>query len=55
MSFNCDTEAVITGAPIKAALDGKPVAMNRAFMIRKGQVLKLGKVLGAGARSYLAF
>ena len=55
MSFNCDTEAVITGAPIKAALDGKPVAMNSAFMIKKGQVLKLGKVLGAGARSYLAF
>ena len=44
----------LTGAPTDADLDGAPVPWWTAFEVRAGQVLQLGAVIGAGARSYVA-
>ena len=54
MVFNCDSQFVLTGASIKASLDGVAVQMYKATKVLKGQTLKIGKVLDTGARSYLA-
>lgn len=54
LKFHCDTVIAITGADIEANIDGQPVAMATAQLIKKGELLTLGKVTGAGARSYLA-
>lgn len=54
MVFNCDSEFVITGASIRATLDGCDVPMYEAVKVKKGQTLKLGKLIDGGARAYLA-
>ena len=54
LSFNTKTAFVLTGAPISAKLDDKTVEMYKVYTVEKGQVLKIGKITGAGARSYLA-
>ncbi len=53
LRFRTDTQIVITGAKIEAALDGQSVAGYQNIGIRAGQTLTLGKVTGNGARSYL--
>lgn len=54
LEFSCDQWVALTGAAIKATLDGATISMWRPFMIEKGQVLELGEV-SKGARTYLLF
>ncbi|MCH8497343.1 MAG: urea carboxylase [Marinobacter sp.] len=54
LRFNCATTIALTGAELAATLDGAPVPRYQAIAINAGQVLKLGKVEGQGARAYLA-
>ncbi len=53
LRFNCDTHIVLTGAVLHATLDGTALAFNKTQAVKAGQTLYLGKVNGAGARSYL--
>jgi urea carboxylase len=52
--FNCDTEIALTGAPVEALLDNKPVAMWQPLAIRSGQTLRIRRISGHGCRVYLA-
>nr|WP_227519840.1 urea carboxylase [Mangrovitalea sediminis] len=53
LRFNRDTQIAITGAEIAATLDDQPVALWEVVDVAAGSLLRLGKVTGAGARSYL--
>ena len=53
LTFNTRTSIIITGAEMEAWLDQQAVPCWQPFTIGAGQTLKLGKVTGAGARSYL--
>lgn len=53
LRFNCDTHIALTGALLHATLDGTALAFNTTHAVKAGQTLYLGKVKGAGARSYL--
>jgi len=55
LRFNCETVLALAGAEIEAELDGRPVANWSSFTVRPGQVLRLGRLKGAGMRAYLAF
>jgi len=54
LRFNCDTAIAITGALIEATLDDSTCKQHSVVMVKKGQILKLGRVISAGARAYLA-
>ena len=54
LKFNQVTRIALTGADMQATLDGQPVASYCVIAIQPGQILKLGKVSGEGARAYLA-
>ncbi|NOT15635.1 MAG: urea carboxylase [Methylotenera sp.] len=54
LKFNTDAVIAITGAPIEATLDGEPILMWQAHHIKAESTLKLGKLLDAGCRAYLA-
>ncbi len=54
LKFNCDTWIALTGAPMRAQLDGEPLPHYRAIAVKAGSVLKLRGIDGAGQRSYLA-
>ena len=51
--FESDETAVLTGADMKPALDGRPVPMYRPFSVKAGQVLSLGMAEN-GCRTCLA-
>lgn len=51
--FSSDTSIVLSGAAIEATLDDEPIPLWAVVSIRKGQTLKLGRIQGEGARSYL--
>jgi urea carboxylase len=53
LKFNRDTRFVLAGATMNATLDDAPVAFWQPIEAKPGQVLKIGKVTGAGARAYL--
>jgi len=55
-TLRIDADAVIalTGASMEATLDGKALPFWEPIPIRRGGVLKLGRITGAGQRSYLA-
>ncbi|RLU01335.1 urea carboxylase [Ketobacter sp.] len=53
LQFNCATQIVITGAPLDATLDNQPLPNWQVQAVQAGQVLKMGKVQGAGARAHL--
>lgn len=53
LRFNCATHIVLTGAELEATLDDKAVPLWEVIAVKSGQILKLGKVTSAGARSYL--
>jgi urea carboxylase len=52
--FNCDRAICLTGAQMKATLDGAPVPWWTVINVRTGSILKLGSITGSGYRSYLA-
>jgi urea carboxylase len=54
LRFNSDTFIAVCGAPMPADLDGMPIALWRAHRVSAGSVLRLGRVEGAGLRTYLA-
>jgi urea carboxylase len=54
LKFNTDALIAVTGAPIQAILDGAPLAMWQAHLVKAGSVLKLDKIKDAGCRAYLA-
>lgn len=51
--FTGDAVAALAGADMNPTLDGRPVEMGKAFVIRGGQVLALG-MAERGLRTYLA-
>lgn len=53
LRFNVARHIVITGAAIDARLDGQPLPLWQVVMVPANATLTLGKVSGAGARSYL--
>ena len=53
LRFHCATIFCLTGAEMKASLDGKPVPFWTALSVNPGQVLEVGALSGAGCRSYL--
>ncbi len=54
LRFGTDTVIALTGARMKAQLDGRPLELWKATSVRAGSVLELGSVQGAGYRTYLA-
>src|SRR5512135_508861 len=54
LKFNCDSVIALGGAVMTARLDGEPIEYWRAYPIKAGSVLQLGRIEGAGLRSYLA-
>jgi urea carboxylase len=54
LRFNCDTTIALTGARMKATLDGESVDYWKAIVIKAGSVLKIKAIQGNGQRSYLA-
>ncbi len=54
LRFNSDTTICLGGAELTATLDGDPVPHWQPITVKRGQVLKLGGVEGAGVRAYIA-
>lgn len=54
LRFNADTVFALAGAAMPATLDGEPVAPHTPISAKAGQTLTLGRVEGAGLRTYLA-
>jgi urea carboxylase len=54
LRFNCDAVIALTGALSAATLDDAPLAFWQAHAVKAGSVLKIGAVLDAGCRTYLA-
>jgi urea carboxylase len=54
LKFNCDAVVALAGAAMTATLDGHPFPAWQARPVKAGSVLKLGAIVGAGLRSYLA-
>ncbi|MCI8561760.1 MAG: biotin-dependent carboxyltransferase family protein [Dorea sp.] len=53
--FEKDNIIAITGADMSPEVDGTPVPMYRAVLVRAGSVLTLGMTNGNGCRAYIAF
>jgi urea carboxylase len=51
--FNSAARICMTGAEFGATLDGAPVASYEPIEIAPGQILKVGRVTGAGMRGYI--
>ncbi|HEY9906139.1 MAG TPA: urea carboxylase, partial [Thermosynechococcaceae cyanobacterium] len=54
LRFNAATVICLTGAAMKATLDGEPVPYWTAVAVRAGSTLKLKAIEGNGYRTYLA-
>ncbi|AUN32779.1 urea carboxylase [Niveispirillum cyanobacteriorum] len=54
LRFNADATIALTGAVMAATLDGAPVSHGTPVAIKAGQTLALGRIQGAGQRTYLA-
>lgn len=54
LRFNVATTIALTGARMKAELDGEPVAYGQPVAVAAGSVLKLKSIQGGGSRTYLA-
>ncbi len=54
LRFNANCMIALTGADMRAEMDGVPVTNWTAVEVRAGQTLKLRAIKGAGMRSYLA-
>ncbi|SNT16780.1 urea carboxylase [Sphingomonas laterariae] len=55
LQFNTASRICLGGADFGATLDGAPVARYQPFDVAPGQVLKIGRVTGAGMRGYILF
>jgi urea carboxylase len=54
LRFAQQAVVALTGAPMEAALDGRPVAWWQAFTVPAGSTLAIGATTGRGQRAYLA-
>jgi urea carboxylase len=54
LKFNCDSVIALGGADMAAKLDGEAIDNWRAYPVKAGSVLQLGRIEGAGLRTYLA-
>jgi urea carboxylase len=54
LRFNSATTIAVVGATALMLRNGLPVAMNEAIAIAAGDVLKIGRFEGSGARAYFA-
>jgi urea carboxylase len=54
LKFNLDTQIAITGADMRAELDGEALANWRTHVVRAGAVLRFRGLEGNGLRAYLA-
>ncbi len=54
LRFNCDTVICLTGAPMRAELDGVAIPFWSAIPVSAGKTLKLSTIEGVGTRTYLA-
>jgi len=54
LRFNTDATIALSGARMKASLDGIEVAHGEPVTVRASQTLTVGSIQGAGQRSYLA-
>jgi urea carboxylase len=54
LKFNRDCTIALTGAAMKAQLNGETVRFWRSLPVKAGSVLKLGATEGSGVRAYLA-
>ncbi|WP_173910203.1 urea carboxylase [Acinetobacter sp. Marseille-Q1618] len=52
LKFHCDSQIVMTGGDMVATLDGVVVPMWQTVNVKKGQILKSGKI-ATGCRSYI--
>jgi len=55
LQFNTDSMVCLAGADFGASLDDAPIDPYTVFIAKAGQVLKVGRVQGAGLRGYLLF
>ena len=54
LQFNADSAICLTGATMKATLNGAALPFWQVVQVSTGDLLKLGNIEGAGQRSYLA-
>jgi len=54
LKFLCDATIALGGANMEATLDGVGIPHWEPIAVRAGQALSLGRVMGAGMRTYLA-
>ncbi|MGY4231561.1 urea carboxylase [Bradyrhizobium sp. USDA 4449] len=54
LRFNTDAIVALSGARMKASLDGAEVAYDEPVAVRAGQTLAIGGIKGPGQRSYLS-
>lgn len=54
LKFNTDSVIALTGARMKAQLDGEPVDYWRPLAVKAGSTLKMRAIQGNGNRTYLA-
>ena len=54
LSFRCDVQLAVTGAPIELTQDGAAVPMWQVLDVKAGQTLRLGRIQTGGCRAYLA-
>jgi urea carboxylase len=52
LRFNTDCAFCLTGAPMKAELDDAGIAFWTMIEARAGQILRIGQLMGSGARAY---
>lgn len=55
LRFERATRVCVTGAPVTATVNGRPVPQWRTFEVPAGGVLDIGTVRGPGMRSYVLF
>ncbi len=54
LRFNTEAVVALTGASLDASLDNRPFPAWRAVRVKRGTILRLGRIEGAGMRAYLA-
>jgi urea carboxylase len=54
LRFECDAVIALAGATMEATLDGTAIVFWEPLPVASGSVLRLGRIVGAGCRSYLA-
>jgi urea carboxylase len=54
LKFNTDATICLTGAEMAVDIDGRPAAYGTPLAVRRGETLRIGGVVGAGCRAYLA-